>query len=104
MTTTASAAVSSREVDLGEDTGDRLVGICIAFIILTTLFIALRFFSRHFTVATFGLDDVFMLAAYFVDLGLCAIGIGESPTVRDLTFEIFIIFSLSTYQTRAWHY
>lgn len=79
----AMAMLSSREVSeafLRQDDGNRLVGISIAFIILTTIFIGLRLFSRRFTVAPLGLDDFFILAAYVVDLGMCAICIGEFLT------------------------
>ncbi|EQB45561.1 hypothetical protein GCG54_00005329 [Colletotrichum gloeosporioides] len=60
---------------LAEDSGDTLIGISIAFAILTTLFLGLRLFAKRFTAGGYGVDDYFLVAAYIVDLGMCAVGI-----------------------------
>ncbi|KZL78319.1 integral membrane protein, partial [Colletotrichum incanum] len=60
---------------LAEDSGDQLIGISIAFAILTTFFLGLRLFAKRFTAGGYGVDDYFLAAAYFVDLGMCAVGI-----------------------------
>lgn len=62
---------------LAEDSGDTLIGISIAFAILTTLFLGLRLYAKRFTAGGYGVDDYFLVAAYIVDLGMCAVGIGK---------------------------
>lgn len=61
---------------LAEDSGGTLVGISITFAVLTTLFLGLRLFSKRFTAVGYGADDVFLVAAYFFNLLMCAVGIG----------------------------
>ncbi|ORY66099.1 uncharacterized protein BCR38DRAFT_456740 [Pseudomassariella vexata] len=58
-----------------EDEGDRLVDISIAFAALTTVIIGLRYYAKRFTSVSFGTDDVFLIAAYVLNLGMCALGI-----------------------------
>ncbi|KAK4167026.1 integral membrane protein [Cladorrhinum sp. PSN259] len=58
-----------------ENRGPTMIAICIAFAILTTIFVPLRFWARRTRAASFGFDDVLILAAYIVNLGLCALGI-----------------------------
>ncbi|KAL0940005.1 uncharacterized protein CTRU02_206615 [Colletotrichum truncatum] len=60
---------------LAEDSGNTLIGISIAFAILTTLFLGLRLYAKQFTAGGYGVDDYFLVAAYVVDLGMCAVGI-----------------------------
>ncbi|KAK1719488.1 hypothetical protein CaCOL14_001812 [Colletotrichum acutatum] len=60
---------------LAEDSGGTLIGISIAFAVLTTFFLGLRLFAKRFTAGGYGLDDYFLAAAYVVDLGMCAVGI-----------------------------
>ncbi|KAK7974301.1 hypothetical protein PG990_011098 [Apiospora arundinis] len=60
---------------IDEDEGYILVNVSIAFAALTTVFLGLRFWAKTFTVQVSGLDDVFLVAAYVVNLGMCAIAI-----------------------------
>ncbi|KAH8890288.1 integral membrane protein [Thozetella sp. PMI_491] len=61
---------------LNEYSGGTLIGLSIAFATLTTIVLILRFYAKRFTRAVdFGLDDYFLVAAYVVNLGMCAIGI-----------------------------
>ena len=67
---------SLRPEDLGEDAGGVLDAISIAFAVLTSVFLVLRFYAKTLTAAPFGLDDVFLVSAYVVNLGMCAMGLG----------------------------
>lgn len=58
-----------------DDEGYILVNVSIAFAVLTSVFLGLRFWAKAFTSQKFGLDDTFLLLAYFVNLGMCAISI-----------------------------
>ncbi|KAL8337700.1 hypothetical protein RB601_006853 [Gaeumannomyces tritici] len=61
---------------LAESQGYVLDGISIAFIVLTSVFMALRFWAKNFTVASVVfLDDLFLVAAYVVNLAMCAMGL-----------------------------
>jgi hypothetical protein len=62
---------------LNEYSGNILVARSVSIIVLTTLFLALRFYAKRFSAAKLGLDDGLLVAAYVVDLGMCALGIGE---------------------------
>lgn len=75
---------------LGEDRSSVLVGISIAFAVLTTVALALRIWAKRFQGGRFYIDDVLLLAAYVINLGMCADGIRElSWTIR---FEDFFLF------------
>ncbi|KAK7973371.1 hypothetical protein PG996_007598 [Apiospora saccharicola] len=58
-----------------DDEGYVLVNVSIAFAVLTSVFLSLRFWAKAFTSQTFGLDDTFLILAYVVNLGMCAIAI-----------------------------
>lgn len=75
---------------LAEDSGGTLIGISIAFAVLTTFFLGLRLFAKRFTAGGYGLDDYFLAAAYVVDLGMCAVGIGRFSAQRGngVVFEV----------------
>ncbi|KAL1871105.1 hypothetical protein Daus18300_004850 [Diaporthe australafricana] len=60
---------------LAEDRGYQLVGISIAFAVLTTIILGLRFFAKRFQGGGIYADDMFLCAAYVVNLGMCAVGI-----------------------------
>ncbi|KAJ2902909.1 integral membrane protein [Zalerion maritima] len=55
--------------------GPILVGISIGLAVTTTLILGGRFYAKRFGGAPLGLDDVFLTAAYIVNLGMCALGI-----------------------------
>lgn len=67
---------------LAEDRGYQLVGISIAFAVLTTIILGLRFFAKRFQGGGIYADDMFLCAAYVVNLGMCAVGISESPALQ----------------------
>lgn len=72
---------------LAEDRSQVLVDISIAFIVLTTVVLAARFYARRFQgLGGFHADDAFVLAAYVVNLGMCAVGIGESNSLQARSF------------------
>ncbi|KAJ0163890.1 hypothetical protein CTA2_2170 [Colletotrichum tanaceti] len=60
---------------LAEDSSGELIGISVAFAVLTTFFLGLRLYAKRFTAGGYGVDDCFLVAAYFVDLGMCAVAI-----------------------------
>lgn len=60
---------------LAEDNSDQLVGISAAFAALTTVILSLRFFAKRFQGGGIYADDMFLCAAYVVNLGMCAVGI-----------------------------
>lgn len=65
---------------LAEDRRRVLVGESIACAIATTIFSLLRFYAKRFQgPGGFFADDAFLVAAYFVNLGLCAIGYSKPP-------------------------
>lgn len=69
--------------DYGPETADDvlqpLINIAIAFIVLNTLFVGLRFVARLLVKkAELGWDDWLLIPAYILNIGLCAAGIGES--------------------------
>jgi len=65
---------------LAEDSGKTLVTISILFIVVDTIFVALRFYSQRIARAPIGLDDVLIPFAWFAHIGLCILGI---TMVRD---------------------
>ncbi|KAK7714928.1 hypothetical protein SLS63_011523 [Diaporthe eres] len=60
---------------LAEDRSYQLVGISIAFAVLTTIILGLRFYAKRFQGGGIYADDMFLSAAYVVNLGMCAVGI-----------------------------
>ncbi|TLS26808.1 hypothetical protein PpBr36_04800 [Pyricularia pennisetigena] len=61
---------------LAENRSGVLQGIAISFAIITTVMLALRFFSK-FRFQAPGVEpfDIFLVAAYIITLGMCALGI-----------------------------
>ena len=54
-----------------------LVATCAVLIVIDTLFLVLRFFSRCFVKkAPIGWDDLLLFPAFIVNMGLCAVGLG----------------------------
>lgn len=62
---------------LAEDRSYQLVGISIAFAVLTTVILGLRFYAKRFQGGGIYADDMFLSAAYVVNLGMCAVGISK---------------------------
>lgn len=62
---------------LNEYCGNGLMNVAIAFIVLSTVFVALRFISRfQIREAPSGSDDYLIIPAYLFELALCISGIG----------------------------
>lgn len=60
---------------LAEDRSMQLVATSTAYIVVTTVVLATRFYAKRFQGGGFYLDDGFLVAAYIVNLGMCALGI-----------------------------
>lgn len=60
---------------LAQDRSGQLVGTSIAAIVSTTIVLVTRFFAKRFQGGGFYWDDGFLLSAYVVNLGMCALGI-----------------------------
>lgn len=67
---------------LAEDRSYQLVGISIAFAVLTTIILSLRFYAKRFQGGGIYADDMFLCAAYVVNLGMCAVGISKWVALR----------------------
>ena len=63
---------------LNETNVPSLLTTCIVFLILNTLFVGLRFLSRHYQTACFGWDDFLIALGWVTTIGLCIDGIGMS--------------------------
>ena len=63
--------------------GNKLVTISIVFMILNTIFVILRCYSRSITKVAYCWDDYLIFASYISNIGLCAASI--------CTYALFII-------------
>lgn len=64
---------------LAEDRRSVLVGISVSMAAVTTVVLLTRLYAKRFQgFGGFFSDDAFLLAAYIVNLGMCAVGISES--------------------------
>jgi len=71
-------ATASRLEELPQgDRGYVFQNVAIAFIILETLAVALRFYARQQVVAPMGIDDIFVTIALVSNLALCGISLGK---------------------------
>lgn len=80
--------------NLAEDNSAELVGIAISFAALTTILLGLRFYAKRFQAGGIFADEVFLVLAYLVNLGMCAIGISEwaRPSCFRLEYiDVFVI-------------
>lgn len=62
---------------VNQNIGDQLTSTAIAFIVLDTIFIALRCWSRSLQKAPIGWDDMLVIPAYISCLGTSIISIRE---------------------------
>lgn len=62
---------------LAEDRGRTLISISVLFILLDTIFVALRLYGQRIARAPIGLDDFIIPLAWFTHIGLCILGISE---------------------------
>lgn len=72
---TTSTSTLSAEY-LAQNRGAELTGIGIAFAAATTVMLGLRFFAKRLQGGGVFADDIFLVAAYVINLGMCASGIG----------------------------
>lgn len=61
---------------LSEYRGDSLLGVAALFIVLETVFVALRYYARHQTTSDLGWDDIVIPLAWLTSIGICIVGIG----------------------------
>lgn len=73
-------AATVRPENIADDRSGQLVGISIAFAVMTTILVALRFYAKRFQSGGIFADEVYLVLAWGVNLGMCALGIGESTT------------------------
>jgi len=62
---------------LAENQGHVLVAFAVLFIIVDSLFVALRFYAQRLNKTPFGLDDLIIPFAWLVQVGLCLLGISK---------------------------
>ncbi|KAF2017908.1 integral membrane protein [Aaosphaeria arxii CBS 175.79] len=62
-------------VYVAEDHGQTLIVISAIFIVLDTVFVALRFYGQRISRSPAGLDDFIVPFAWFTHIGLCILGI-----------------------------
>lgn len=60
-----------------DDRGHQLKNTAIAFIVVETLFVGLRYVSRYLIRSRSGADDWLMPLAWLFNVGLCAISLGK---------------------------
>src|SRR5690625_3493294 len=63
---------------LPDDKGHQLKHTAIAFIVVETLFVGLRYFSRYLISSRSGADDWLMPLAWLFSVGLCVISLGKT--------------------------
>jgi hypothetical protein len=62
---------------LAESLGSQLIATSSIFIVLSTLFVALRYYARYLTQTKFGLEDIITPFAWLAEIGLCITAIGK---------------------------
>ena len=84
--------------ELGEYSGGKLLAISIPFTVLTTIFLVLRFLSKRLVRSRSGLDDLLLVVAYLVHVGLCAVVIGRASfTVAAVLLQSVVLRLTSLY-------
>ena len=72
----AAATLTEAELPTGY-IGHQLESVAIAFIVLESCFVGLRFFARHVAGTPLSWDDVLIPLALVFNYGLCGVSIGE---------------------------
>lgn len=67
--------------DLEEYSGNKVVAISIVFLVLTTVFLGLRFYSKRLMRSKSGWDDILLVGAYLCNASLCTVIIGKSGLI-----------------------
>lgn len=62
---------------LDENRGETLVGLAIAFLVVETICVALRFYARRIGKVAWGADDTFIVPGFILCAAVCACTIGE---------------------------
>lgn len=62
---------------LSEYIGDRLIHVSAIFIVLESIFVALRSYARTLTISSIGWDDIIIPVAWLANMGLCILGISQ---------------------------
>jgi hypothetical protein len=63
---------------LAEDRGPSIIITASIFIVLSTLFVGLRYYARYLMRTPFGVQDVIVPFAWLAEVGLCVDGISRS--------------------------
>lgn len=80
--------------ELDDYSGDKVLAISIPFTVLTTIFVALRFCSKRLMRSRSGLDDLLLVVAYLVNVGLFAVVIGQLSCIT-ASYLLFVTFRLT---------
>jgi hypothetical protein len=65
---------------LAQDIGPTIIATASLLIILSTLFVGLRYYARHLAQTKFGIEDLIIPLAWLSEVGLCITGIGTSQS------------------------
>jgi hypothetical protein len=63
---------------LAEDRGPSVIITASILIVLSTLFVGLRYYARHLMGTPFGVQDVIVPFAWLAEVGLCVTGISKT--------------------------
>jgi hypothetical protein len=61
-----------------EDRGPSIIITASIFIVLSTLFVGLRYYARYLMRTPFGVQDVIVPFAWLAEVGLCVTGISKT--------------------------
>lgn len=75
---------------LAEDRSTSLIATASVMILLSTLFVGLRFYARYLTSTSFSIQDVIVPFAWLAEIGLCVNGICKSFSLSHTTSSIDI--------------
>lgn len=80
--------------DASENTGPTQISTTTILLVLSTLFVILRFWARHYVAATYGLDD-WLIVAGLVSLVPSRRRIQTSVLTQDRQVSVFVIGGLN---------
>jgi hypothetical protein len=67
-------------VFLAEDRGSSIIATASVMVILSTLFVGMRSYSRYLTSTSFNAQDIIIPFAWLAEVGLCINGISKRYT------------------------
>jgi hypothetical protein len=92
---------------LPDDRGHQLKNTAIAFMVVETLFVGLRYVSRYLIRSRSGADDWLMPLAWVFNIGLCGVAIGKiafgflsTNAVRRKQGEDWLLTGIYSYGSR----